>query len=136
MHRTFHPLVLLVIGLAIVGFVTMLFTNPLGLLRQLIMVAVIAAIIYFVFRWIVSRRYGSPVKGQGANRPTAAQIRKAKRTSTVQKQKEGKSFGMFSDRTPSSTKRKKSPALKRRDENPHLTVIEGKKNKKKNRALF
>lgn len=99
---------------ALVGFSLELLANPIGLLTSLLVVVGIAAIFYFIFRHLLEKRtfhsyYYRP--------PYQAKLIKAKPPSESHK----------------VITAKKRP---RRSRPPHLTVIEGKKNKKKNRALF
>ncbi|MED1564099.1 SA1362 family protein, partial [Alkalihalobacillus alcalophilus] len=140
MHRALQIAVPIIIVLAVIGLSHQIVTNPLGLLRTLLFIALFIGGIFLVYRLFMMRRYGTSFipKKQG---PTRKQLQKAKRTSTVQKNGSAKSSFRNSGRqttnstiTPIKKKTTKSTANRKREHN--LTVIEGKKNKKKNRALF
>jgi hypothetical protein len=106
-----------VVGLAAIGLLT---TNPWQLLKMIGMVVLFAIIFYFVFRFF-QRRSGSTWADSSRYRKAA--VRSKKRFKHQQK---GSAF----------IKKQSSPTSLKRKSNPHLTVIEGKKNnKKKNRAL-
>lgn len=113
MHSVKRYVVLAIIVLAIVGLSFELVSNPIGLLKSLLVVVGIVTVFYFIFRFIMERRTFRP-SSHPYRPPTRAQLLKAKRTS----------------------KANRKPAMKYRKGQPHLTVIEGKKNKKKSRALF
>ncbi|RDI41178.1 SA1362 family protein [Falsibacillus pallidus] len=102
-----------IIVLALIG----LFSNPSYLLRQALFVIVIAAIIYFIYRVIRMR------KPDGKDQ--RAFIRAAKKTKKKHKKRPTASV--------SSLQSRKKPIRKKSQAN--LTVIEGKKGKKKNRAF-
>ncbi|MFC5713331.1 SA1362 family protein [Thalassorhabdus alkalitolerans] len=127
---TAHPVLIVIFGLAALGLGYQLITNPLGLLTYLLVGAAVAVGIYFLFTRVILKRmsmnqyqaqarpsaYGGKsaagAKGKGApnNRPTPI------------KQK--------------SQKKRPARAVNKRRNDHNLKVIEGKKNRKKNRALF
>ncbi len=127
-RRVVQPLIYLLIGLAAIGFVWKMVTDPQGLFMQLLITAVIAAIMIFVVRKLMARRMGQQ----------STSYQKAAKQSTKMKKKK-------------ATPRKNAPHLRvipskrlsprkrslqeDRKQNP-FTVIEGRKGKKKNRALF
>ncbi|GAE31860.1 SA1362 family protein [Halalkalibacter hemicellulosilyticus] len=122
----------IIIGLSIVGLIISLF-NPLALLRQLLWVIVIVGLIFFVYRLVMSRRYGTPLFPSRSG-PTRAQIRKAKKTSQHHnKQHPSK---RHTNVQPIRSKKKPEPLIRKKRPDHNFKVIEGKKNKKKNRALF
>ncbi|KMK76980.1 SA1362 family protein [Alkalihalobacillus pseudalcaliphilus] len=137
MHRAFQFLVPAVVILAIVGLSHQIVTNPLGLLRTLLFIALFIVGIFVVYRLFMMKQYGTPFLPQRSG-PSRKQLQKAKRTSTVNKSAPSK-FPLRNVQSPTSHSKvaplkKKKPVQRNRSHN--LTVIEGKKNKKKNRALF
>ncbi|MDG5788707.1 SA1362 family protein [Evansella sp. AB-P1] len=122
LRHSYHPLVLAIIGLAILGIGIQLFNRPGAFITQILVTVGIVAILIFVMKtFILPRimRNRSPF-GQAAhtsNRPTA------------------KRAVPFSNKKKDKKKTVSRPLIKRQS-NVKLTVIEGKKNKKKNRALF
>ncbi|MBP3952322.1 hypothetical protein [Bacillus suaedae] len=122
-----------VLILAVIGLVL----NPFDFLRQIVTIAVIAGIIFLIYRLYMSRKYGIPFLPSQSG-PSRAQIRKAKRTSTQKVTQPPSKFRPRTSSGNSKSKKKSEPLLKKRREDHQLTVIEGKKNKskKKNRALF
>jgi hypothetical protein len=112
--------VLSLIVLAIIGLGSVLIGNPLSLLRQIFIMAAAIGIIYFIYRKWIS---GKPTK----NKEQKAFQKAAKQSKKRFKKKVTKS-------TQSANHAKKRPI--RRKSNANLTVIEGKKNKKNNRASF
>ncbi|MGC4376522.1 SA1362 family protein [Fictibacillus sp. Mic-4] len=114
MHRQFfNPLIWVIVALAVIGLV---FHSPQGLFTRLIIIAVVLAIGFFLFQ-----RLRPGEKGKYA---------KAVRQS---KKKYGNHLSIAKKTT--SSKAKTAPFKKRKREH-NFTVIEGKKNKKKNRASF
>lgn len=127
MSRTFHPLVMIIIGLAIFGFFFRLIYHPLQLLTQIALYVGVAALIFFLYKRFMQNRYGVG-GGKSPQRPSSFQIKKQKKT-----QKKGNVIPH--SRNGQLVKRSTRP-LTKRSPSPNLTVIEGKKGKKKNRALF
>ncbi|WP_082892586.1 SA1362 family protein [Rossellomorea aquimaris] len=108
--------------LAILGLGSWLIENPLGLLRQVLVSAAVIGIIYFIYRrWFSQRRAGS--NEQRAFLKAAKQSKKRHKKQPTSK---AKAQG-------TSVSKKRSI---RKKSNANLTVIEGKKNKKNNRASF
>ncbi|MBS4209626.1 SA1362 family protein [Bacillus sp. FJAT-50079] len=103
---------------AAIGLGSSLFTNPLGLMKQVIFIIVVAAAIFGVYRFLSGRRPGA-----GEYRSFAKAAKQSKKR-------------MKHRQTPSkqSSSAKVKPLRKRSA--AHLTVIEGKKGKKKDRAIF
>jgi hypothetical protein len=121
---------------AFIGLGYELLFNPLGFLTRILMMVGFIALIFVIYRWVMARRYGTPLFPSQSG-PSRAQLRKAKRTST-QRQSSSPTKVVFGNRkvTPVSSKKKPVSVVKKRREDHNLTVIEGKKNKKKNRAFF
>ncbi|EPZ38133.1 MULTISPECIES: SA1362 family protein [Anoxybacillus] len=113
MRRRPFPLITLLIVFAIVGFSYRLWNDPMQLLKQVFLIGLVAAVFYGIYKWIqrqsFSRSYQKAVK----------QSKKLHHQKTK----------------PTSKKQPRPTALKKKHAT-HLTVIEGKKGKKKNRASF
>jgi hypothetical protein len=117
-------MVLTLIVLAFVGLGSWLIDNPLGLLRNILVIAAVIGIIFFIYRRWFSHRSGAGSNEQRAFLKAAKQSKKRlKKKSPVKAQKS----------TVSPLSKKRST---RKKSNANLTVIEGKKNKKNNRASF
>nr|WP_066060623.1 SA1362 family protein [Neobacillus soli] len=110
--------------LALIGLVGSFTANPAGFIQRIAVIAVIGFIIYLVVRKFSN---SSPQKKE-----QRAFLKAAKRSKKRFHQKSGdstvktSSLGSLTSLKKSSKTKKKSPA--------HLTVIDGKKGKKKNRA--
>ncbi|MFC0522645.1 SA1362 family protein [Pontibacillus salicampi] len=124
------PLFYTIISLAIIGIAYRLFTDTQGFFKQVLFTVGFAALIIGVVYFFINRRSG----GQSNE---MKRYRKAVRQS---KQKYGKtnSSSIAKKVKPSTLKQKvtsnKSSKSKGRKDVPHLRVIEGSKNKKKDRA--
>lgn len=126
-NRWQRPLVFAIIALGIIGVVTTLIENPLGLLRTILIMVVIAIVFYFLFRIVMNKSSGKDV---GAYRRAARQS--AKRFKN-KKPKSSSHLKLIKNRAKSKGKDFKKNNRRNAE---HLKVIEGKKRKKKNRALF
>lgn len=124
LRHSYHPLILTIIGLAILGIGYRLVKSPGAFFTQILVTAGIVVLMIFVMkRFILPRimRSQSPY-GQEQGMYT-------------QKSQPSKRPAPFSSKKKDKKKRISRPLVKRQS-NVKLTVIEGKKNKKKNRALF
>ncbi|GAM15340.1 SA1362 family protein [Mesobacillus selenatarsenatis] len=121
-NRTSTYIVSGLIVLAIFGFAFKLFTDPLSILITLATIALVGALIYF----LVTRLTTS---GSGRQQQRAFQ-KAAKRS---KKRFQTKDANASSKR---SKIRSLASARNKTKDASHLTVIEGKKNRKKNRASF
>ncbi|MDR0138406.1 SA1362 family protein [Metabacillus idriensis] len=124
MKNRVNPFVMIVLALGGIGFLATLITRPGFLFREMLIFVIVLAIIYFVVRYFTKQRMG---KDSSSYSKAAKQSKKR-----------------FSDRNQSSShlksvstqkKSSKTSALKKKQAS-HLTVIEGKKGKKKSRAFF
>jgi mannitol-specific phosphotransferase system IIBC component len=124
-NRTSYYFVLGLISLAAIGLVGRLFANPTGFLTRIAVVVIVSAVIYFV----VKRFYMTKPE----KRDQRAFVKAAKQSKKRLLQKDTASSPRRSGGTVTSMKKglksKKTPSA-------NLTVIEGKKGKKKNRASF
>lgn len=117
----------LVIGgliiLALLGLVSTFTANPAGFIQKIAIMAVIGFVIFLLFRKFSN---SSPQKKeQRAFLKAAKQSKKRLQQKSGESNVKSSSFGSISTLKKNKIK-KKSPA--------HLTVIDGKKGKKKNRA--
>ncbi|MCX8001532.1 MAG: hypothetical protein N2661_03015 [Anoxybacillus mongoliensis] len=109
MRRRPFPLITLLIVFAIFGFSYRLWNDPIQLLKQIFFIIFIVAVFYGIYKWVQRQRFG-----QSYQRAVKQSKKKTK---------------------PTSKKQPRPTALKKKHAT-HLTVIEGKKGKKKNRASF
>ncbi|MGG3469968.1 SA1362 family protein [Neobacillus pocheonensis] len=125
-NRTSVFIVGVLIILALLGIYGSFTANPAGFIQRIAVIALIGLVIYFVVRKFSN---SSPQKKE-----QRAFLKAAKQSKKRLQQKSGDStiksptLGTLSSLKKSSKTKKKSPA--------HLTVIDGKKSKKKNRASF
>lgn len=124
-NRTFvHVIVGGLIILALLGLVGTFTANPAGFIQRIAVIALIVLAVYFLVRKFSS---SSPQKKE-----QRAFLKAAKKSKKRLQQKSGdvpvktSSLGTLASLKKSNKTKKKSPA--------HLTVIDGKKGKKKNRA--
>ena len=126
----FRYLVPFTLILAVIGFVHALVTNPASIFRTFFFAALVIASVYLIYRWFFHKQTETHY---------SRYQRAAKQSIKRQKQKQ-----KFRYRTSPHLKLVKSgkfktgkPGLQSKQKKAHnFTVIEGKKNKKKNRALF
>ncbi|PLT34741.1 SA1362 family protein [Bacillus sp. V5-8f] len=124
MNHSRPYIVYCLIALAIIGLATQLTYNPGGLFRSMLMITVVTGIVYFIYKRLTKDK---PVnKEQRAFAKAARQSKKRQKLKSKQR-----------DNVASFSLAKSSQKIKpRKKSDVQLTVIEGKKNKKKNRALF
>jgi hypothetical protein len=108
--------------LALIGISGMLFSNPSGFLQGIAVIVAIGIAIYVISRLIGNK---SPQKKE-----QRAFVKAAKRSKRRLQKKETKSSSLGALAT------LKKVAKKKTKKTAHLTVIDGKKGKKKNRASF
>ena len=119
-----------IIALALFGLFAELITHPARLLQRFLFIGLILLILYFIYRVFTSSN--SQRGHQDSYRKAAKQ--------TVKKYNTQKSSSLkksMNKSKPTSRKSTSSPLLKRRTkDSSHLTVIEGEKGKKKDRASY
>ncbi|MFB4164586.1 SA1362 family protein [Alteribacillus sp. JSM 102045] len=120
-----NPFIIIVFGLAALGLGYQLVTDPLGLITYLVVGAAVAVGLYFLFTRVILKRM-SMSQYQSAARPKSAARNLNKKHYKAAKSPQAKK----------SSKKRPSRAINKRRNDHNLTVIEGKKNRKKNRALF
>ncbi|MBS4199642.1 hypothetical protein KHA93_08235 [Bacillus sp. FJAT-49732] len=101
--------------IALIGLGSSLIHNPLGLIKQLFVIGIVAVAIYIIYRVLVGRK---PERSESRSYARAAKLSKKRKRVSQQ----------------TNSQMRKKPLRKRTAS--HLTVIEGKKNKKKDRAIF
>ncbi|MGP4080932.1 SA1362 family protein [Pseudalkalibacillus sp. R45] len=130
LFRKFNVLVMLILGLAAFGFVNTVITNPMYLVRMVLIFAAVGGIFYFLYKRFLSKRFGG---GGGKD------VNKYKQAARYSAQKYQNQPGNVMKKPPKikpSPKTKPSVSKKKKRTNDHnFKVIEGKKGKKKNRAL-
>jgi len=132
-RRKSNIVVMILLGLGALGFVYTLFTNPSSLLVQAGMIFLFAGIIFLLYKFVISRRMGGK-----ENSAYLRAVKQSKKRFKAGSQRKSQSLGVGRKSTPSASKRSTVASIhkKRKTNTTHLTVIEGKKGKKKNRALF
>lgn len=123
-NRISVPLVGSVIVLGIIGLIGALTSDPIGFLKSIAVFALVGLVIFFIFRLIV--RANPQKKEQQAFIKAAKKSKKRLQSKTGDMQTKSSSLGSLASLKKSKKIKKKSPI--------HLTVIDGKKGKKKNRA--
>jgi uncharacterized membrane protein YfcA len=123
-NRISVPLVGSVIVLGIIGIIAAFTSDPIGFLKNIVVFALVGLAIYFVFKLI--RRSNPRNKEQQAFIKAAKKSKKRLQTKGGEQSTKSTSFGSLTSLKRSKMTKKKSPV--------HLTVIDGKKSKKKNRA--
>jgi hypothetical protein len=122
---SFHPLILCVLGLSIIGLFYRLSIDPVGLMTQALFMVVFVAVVFFLFKRFFAHKLGSGSHYSSFQpQPKKMNFKSSSSGSNVVPHKKKK-----------ETKKVSRPLVKKRTD-VNLTVIEGKKNKKKNRALF
>lgn len=122
-----RPLVFAIIILGLIGVITKIVTNPVGVLTFIIIVGALIGLGIFLYRRFLNKQFGSEMDA----------YRKAARKS--RKRHKGKAPKTASHLKLIRTRAKQKSHLlnhTRSRNAEHLKVIEGKKRKKKNRALF
>ncbi|MCM3571840.1 hypothetical protein M3172_01455 [Mesobacillus subterraneus] len=122
MYRASKYIVSGLIVLAIFGFAFQLFTDPLSVLTMLATIALVGALIYFLVTRLTSSSSGR--QQQRAFQKAAKRSKKRFQT---------KDTNVSSKR---SKIRSLASARSKKKDASHLTVIDGKKGRKKNRASF
>ncbi|TXC92323.1 hypothetical protein FS935_04505 [Metabacillus litoralis] len=125
MNRRMNGVVLVIISLGIIGVITTLVSDPLWLLKQIAIYTVLAGAIYLIYRLFMKKRMGKE------NTSYAKAVKQSK------KRYDDRNTRASNVKNISQVKRSsKTSAVKKKKQPSHLTVIEGKKGKKKNRAFF
>jgi hypothetical protein len=135
-RRMYNPFALILIGLGAVGFLVRIITDPLGLLEILAFSAAILAIFVLLYKWFIKKSLGKNVSNyQRAARQSAKRYKKQQRKAKARQSRRPSHLRPINSRGLRSAKSRKDSLEKRKQER-NFTVIDGKKRKKKNRALF
>ena len=124
-RRVMNGIVLAIITLGAIGLIITLVTNPLGFFKQIAIYAAIAGVIYLLYRLFIRKNAGSVYSSY------AKAARRSKRRFDNKK-----ANGTKVRNIAHAKKAIKTTAIRKKNPPTHLTVIEGKKGKKKNRASF
>ncbi|MET3195848.1 SA1362 family protein [Gottfriedia sp. OAE603] len=118
------------IALALFGLIAELINDPAKLLQRILFIGLILLVLYFIYRVFTSSN--SQRSQQDSYRKAAKQTVKKYNT-----QKNSSVKKSFNKSKPTSRKSTSSPLLRKRNkDSSHLTVIEGEKGKKKDRASY
>lgn len=117
MKRPIWFIVIGVVILAALGFGVRLFKDPMSVLTTILILVVVAGVVVLVYK-----KFSSP-----SNPNQKAYNRAVKQSKKKQQRKEGSVVNY-------SSTQNKNKIRTRKKSDVHLTVIEGKKGKKKNRA--
>ncbi|KOO43953.1 SA1362 family protein [Priestia koreensis] len=131
MRRSAKPIVYVLITLGIFGLLASVITHPAQLMRQLLYMGIFAGIIYVLYRFV----FRSP-QSTTQDRQYLRAVKQSKHRSKTKSPAKGKPSARIHSVSGSSKGQSSSKTLKKKRSNTHLTVIEGKKGKKKNRAFF
>ncbi|WP_459499496.1 SA1362 family protein [Bacillus sp. C1] len=124
-------LVILIIGLAIFGLVSSAITNPYGMIKNIVIMLLVVSVFYVLYKMFTSS--SGSANSQNSYKRAAKQSNRK-----YGKQNVAPLSNSLLKRNASDEKGKKSTStvLKKKRKQSHLTVIEGKKTKKKDRASF
>lgn len=130
-RRTSNMFVGIIVALGAIGLVYTLFTNPSRIFTQLGMIVLTVGIIFLLYKLYMRRRKGG--------REQTAYLRAAKRSKrrfNEKKQQKPSIARIDSKKVTAAPKKPFTTVQKKNRSSANLTVIEGKKGKKKNRAFF
>ena len=128
MKRSYRkPIFYALVSLAAFYLIIQLFTNPGGLFTSLLLIVGGATVFYLIFRYFIQGKIGAK---------TDARYSKAVKQSKRKYAATASSKPTVSPITSSRDRASSKPSTPKRTAPSHLTVIEGKKGKKKNRAFF
>ncbi|WP_221565508.1 SA1362 family protein [Alkalihalobacillus sp. TS-13] len=130
LFRKFNVLVMLILGLAAFGFINTVITNPMYLVRMVLIIAAVGGIFYFLYKRFLAKRFG------GGGGKDVNKYKQAARYSAKKYQNQPGNVMKKPPKIKPSPQTKPSVSKKKKRANDHnFKVIEGKKGKKKNRAL-
>ncbi|SDK55481.1 SA1362 family protein [Sediminibacillus albus] len=118
-------LIYLLIGLAIFGFATQLFTNTASLITNLLVMVAVGAVLYaVVYYFFIKKRTSNELKKY------KKAVKQSKMKYKGDEANSKKAFSQAAKKQPPLLKQKKTS----RTRATHLRVIDGNKHKRKNRA--
>ncbi|WP_020061594.1 SA1362 family protein [Bacillus sp. 123MFChir2] len=125
-------LFVVIVGLAIFNLVSFTIEDPMGVVKNIMIMLVVVGVFYLLYKMLTS-------SSSSANNSQSSYKRAAKQSNRKYgKQNVTPLSNNLLKKNASDTKGKKENTsfLKRKRKQSHLTVIEGKKGKKKDRASF
>ncbi|MGF9963117.1 SA1362 family protein [Bacillus rhizoplanae] len=125
-------LFVVIVGLAVFSLVAFTIENPMGVVKNLAIMLIVAGVFYLLYKMLTSSS-GSANNSQSSYKRAAKQSNRKYGKQNVTPLSKN-----LSKKSASDAKGKKGNAsfLRRKRKQSHLTVIEGKKGKKKDRASF
>jgi hypothetical protein len=122
---------MLIIGLSIFGLVSSAITDPYGMVKNIAIMLLVVGVFYLLYKMFTSS--SGSANSQNSYKRAAKQSNRK-----YGKQNVAPLSNSLLKRNASDDKGKKgnTSVLKKKRKQSHLTVIEGKKNKKKDRASF
>lgn len=121
-RRTMHPFIGIILFLGAFGLMYTLFAEPGVLFRRILFIGLIMALFYALYHIAYKRRM---------NKERAAYLKAVQQSKKLYVERDRKTLGKASH-----PKKGTHHRLPKKRSTTHLTVIEGKKGKKKNRASF
>ena len=121
-RRTMHPLIGIVLFLGAFGIVYTLFEEPGVLFRRILFIGLLIVLLYAFYHFVYQRRM---------NKERAAYLKAVQQSKKLYVERDRKTLAKASH-----PKKGTHHRLPKKRSTTHLTVIEGKKGKKKNRASF
>ena len=125
-------LFVVIVGLAIFNLVSFTIEDPMGVVKNIVIILIVVGVFYLLYKMLTS-------SSSSANSSHSSYKRAAKQSNRKYgKQNVTPLSNNLLKKNASDTKGKKENTsfLKRKRKQSHLTVIEGKKGKKKDRASF
>lgn len=129
-RRPLHPVGLVLIGLGVVGLLMKVISNPLRMLEIFATIAAVVVIGVLLYKRFVKKRTGG--NGSGYDRAVKQSAKKYKK----QKKSRHPSHLKVVNSHKVTPEGQRKASLQKRKNDHNLKVIDGKKRKKKNRALF
>lgn len=117
------------ITFAVIGFAVVLITDPLKLLRTIVIAGIFLAVFYLIYKFLFQK---NTAKTDSKYQRAAKQSRKLQQQRSKNRQKPSHLKVIKASKKHLSEKR----STNKKNRSHNLTVIDGKKTKKKNRALF
>lgn len=124
------PIVYILIGLGMLGLIMSVYTNPVGVLKFILIAAAIVVIGWFLYKQFIKKRASKQTSGYERAVKQSAELHKSKKHKTKKKRPSYLKVVNAKKHQPFD----KKPPLSERKAEHQFTVIDGKKTKKKNRA--
>ncbi|MGX1901086.1 SA1362 family protein [Thermolongibacillus altinsuensis] len=114
-RRAFPVIPMIIVALGIFGFFYRFWNSPISVIKQFMWIALLIAVFYLIYKVI---------QKQHTNKEVTSYMKAVKQSKKLHHHKT------------KPTKKTTRPTALKKKHSTHLTVIEGKKGKKKNRAFF